>query len=134
VRFAFDETFDPPAPVLPVHVEGVTSDSLGVLVHAIVDAGADCSVIPARVARVLKLPIVDHVFVKGFAGDDEPRLMYAARLRIGGRRILARVLALGNEPLLGRDVLNSLVLRVDGPKLQLQIVASRRAPPPPRKR
>jgi predicted aspartyl protease len=131
VRVAFDESFDPPAAVLPVRVGSVDADGPAVLVHAIIDTGADCSVIPARVARLLKLPIVDKVSVRGFAGDAEPRPVFVARLRIGETSLLARILAIGTEPLLGRDILNQLVMRFDGPnqRLQLEPQPRRRARP-----
>ena len=130
----FDDSYDPPMPVLPVHVSGVDLDSAGLLLHAIVDTGADCSVIPERTVRMLKLPVVDMVSVQGFAGDSKAQRIYAARLRIAGRSILARIVGFGGEPLLGRDVLNQLVLRLDGPDRQLEIVARRRRSSPKRKR
>jgi predicted aspartyl protease len=134
VLVPFDDTYDPPMPVLPVHVSGVDADGPGVLLHAVVDTGADCSVIPERSARVLRLPIVDMVSVEGFAGDGKPRPIYAARLRFGGHNILARVVAFGEEPLVGRDVLNRLVLHLDGPaqKLRVMQIRRKRAPKPKR--
>jgi predicted aspartyl protease len=129
VRFAFDQSYDPPAPVLPLHVSGVDAEGPAVLVHALIDTGADCSVIPARVARLLKLPIVDKASVRGFAGDPEQRPIFAARLRIGETILLARLLAIGTEPLLGRDILNQLVVRIDGPNHQLHLTTQPRARP-----
>jgi hypothetical protein len=41
--------------------------------------------------------------------------VYAVRLRVGSLRTLTRVVALGDEALLGRDVLNQLILSIDGP-------------------
>lgn len=122
----FDDTYDPPMPVLPVRVSGVDAGGPGILLHAVVDTGADCSVIPERTANMLRLPIVDMVSVQGFAGDGKPRPIYAARLRIADLNILARVVALGSEPLLGRDVLNRLVLHVDGPAHKLRVIRTRK--------
>lgn len=122
----FDDSYDPPMPVLPVHVSGVDADGPGVLLHAVVDTGADCSVIPERTARVLRLPIVDMISVQGFAGDGKPRPIYAARLRFDGHDMLARVIAFGREPLLGRDVLNLLILQLDGPGQKLRVMQTRR--------
>lgn len=123
---AFDESYDPPMPVLPVHVSGVDADSPGVLLHAIVDTGADCSVLPERTVRTLRLPVVDIVSVQGFAGESRARPIYAARLRIGGKTLLARIIGFGSEALLGRDVLNRLVMRFNGPERQLELVPPKR--------
>lgn len=114
MKIAFDDSYDPPAPVLPVHVSGVKGTGPGLLLHALVDTGADCSVISARVVRALRLPIVDKVIVKGFAGKAEPSAVHAIQMRVGGRRLLARVVASGTESLLGRDILNQLELYLDG--------------------
>lgn len=122
----FDDSYDPPMPVLPIHVSGVDANGPGVLLHAVVDTGADCSVIPVRAARALRLPVVDMISVQGFAGDGKARPIYAARLRFAGHNMLARVIAFGEEPLLGRDVLNRLVLHLDGPAQKLRVMQTRR--------
>jgi predicted aspartyl protease len=127
VKISYDRSYDPPMPVVPVRISGVEADGPGILVHAILDTGADCSVIPERHAQLLHLPMVDVASVHGFADGGKTRPLYAARLRIGARNLLARVIAYGSEPLLGRDVLNQLVVRLDGPELQLQLTS-----PPPR--
>jgi hypothetical protein len=53
--------------------------------------------------------------VQGVGGQAVRVPVHAARLRIGTLRALARVVALGDEALLGRDILNKLVLSIDGP-------------------
>lgn len=126
MKVAFDNSYDPPAPVLPVHVSGINRSGAGLLLHALVDTGADCSVIPARLVRTLRLPLVDKVSVKGFAGKAEPLAVHAVQMRVAGRRLLARVVAFGTEPLLGRDILNQFELRLDGPSGVCQVASPKR--------
>jgi predicted aspartyl protease len=114
-RFAFDKSFDPPAPVLAVRVGGIEEHHPAAMLRMLVDTGADCTLIPVRIARSLRLPVVDRVAVQGVGGKPRNAPVYAVRLRVGTLRTLTRVVALGDEALLGRDVLNQLLLQIDGP-------------------
>jgi predicted aspartyl protease len=114
-RVAFDAAFDPPAPVLPVRIGGLDEERAAVMLRMLVDTGADCTLIPVRVARSLQLPLVDRVELHGVGPGAHQAGVYAARIRVADLRMLARVVAFGEEVLLGRDILNRLVLRIDGP-------------------
>jgi predicted aspartyl protease len=120
-QYRFDAQFDPPAPVLPVHVSGIAEHGPAVLLQMLVDTGADCSLIPEKIARTLRLPLVDKLSIVGVGGSILPVPVHAARLRIGALRVLARVAAYGDEALLGRELLNLLVMRFEGPELLLHV-------------
>jgi clan AA aspartic protease len=114
MRFRFDTSFDPPAPVLPVHFDRPIDGGSGVLMRMLIDTGADCTLIPARVVRALRLPLVDRTEVLGVGGTSHAAPVHAATVRIGTSSLLTRVVAFGNEALLGRNVLNRLFLELDG--------------------
>lgn len=114
-RVPFDDDFEPPASVLPVRISGIGERAPTALLQMLVDTGADCTLIPVAFARSLRLPVVDRILVQGVGGHAERVPVHAARLRIGTLRALTRVVALGEEALLGRDILNKLVLTIDGP-------------------
>ncbi|HKU39477.1 MAG TPA: retropepsin-like aspartic protease [Polyangiales bacterium] len=114
-RVAFDDSFDPPACVLPVRIAGLDVHGPAALLRMLVDTGADCTLIPARIAKSLRLPVVDKAEIVGVGGRAIAAPVHAARIRLGNLRVLARVVALSDECLLGRDLLNRIVLHIDGP-------------------
>jgi predicted aspartyl protease len=114
-RVSFDTSFDPPASVLPVRIGGLDEHDPAAMLRMLVDTGADCTLIPARIAKSLCLPMVDKIEIMGVGGKAMAAPVYAARIRLGTLRAIARLVALGDESLLGRDLLNRLILRIDGP-------------------
>ena len=123
-RVPFDETFEPPAPVLPVRVGGIDDHDPAAMLRMLVDTGADCTLIPAQVARSLRLPVVDRMQIEGVGGIAQATI-HAAHVHVGGMRVMARVAAYGNEALLGRDVLNKMLVEIDGPGLTITTTAPR---------
>ena len=119
-RHSYDREQDPPAPVVPVRVRGLTGE-LGVVLPGLIDSGADCTLIPASLARELRLPQVDHLSFSGVGGQVLRAPVFAARLQLGGWSSLARVTAFGDELIVGRDLLNRAVLQLDGPRLELTL-------------
>ncbi|HSB60195.1 MAG TPA: aspartyl protease family protein, partial [Vicinamibacteria bacterium] len=57
-RFRYDDALDPPGPVVPLRLTTPGSED-GVVVQVLVDTGADCTLVPRKVARALRLPAVD---------------------------------------------------------------------------
>ena len=115
---AYDRTRDPPAPVMSLLVAAPGSAE-AVAVPSLVDTGADCTLIPAAVARSLGLPLIDRLRLEGFGGATQRAPVHAAIVRVAGRRTLARLIAYDTEAIIGRDLLNQLEIRLDGPRLRL---------------
>jgi predicted aspartyl protease len=132
-RVVFDTAFDPPAPVLPMRISGLDEHDPAAMLRMLVDTGADCTLIPVKIARSLRLPVVDKAEIQGVGSKAQSANVHAARIRLGSLRILLRVVALGDECLVGRDILNRLVLHLDGPTQTLQI-SSQAKPRPKRPR
>jgi predicted aspartyl protease len=87
----------------------------------LVDSGADCTVVPRASARALGLPAVDRIWIEGVGGAARRATVHAAHVEFAGVRRLARVVAFGAEAILGRDLLNLTVARLDGPRLRLTL-------------
>jgi hypothetical protein len=78
----------------------------------LVDTGADCAD-PARIAKTLRC-LIDKIEIMGVGGRRCSRRC-TRRACDSALRAIARLVALGDESLLGRDLLNRLILRIDGP-------------------
>jgi len=117
--FPYDARRSPPAPVLPVRL-GPPRTEPATAVAALVDSGADVTVLPEGLPQALGLPQVSVVTVRGVAGTA--RLpVYAAEVEAADRRQIVEVVGLGGEALLGRDLLNRWVVVLDGPRRTLRL-------------
>jgi predicted aspartyl protease len=119
-KVAYDRRYEPPAPVIPLLIASPLGGESLVL-PALLDTGADCTLVPRAVARALHLPEIDEIAITGVGGGERRATVHAARLEFGGGSVLTRVAALGTESILGRDLLNRVVLRLDGPRLALSL-------------
>jgi hypothetical protein len=123
LTFAYSESRDPAAPVLPLRI-GVPHREPGVTMPALVDSGADMSVVPEMVARQGELPLIGSITVGGVGGVRRHAPLYAAQVEVAGIRRIVEVIGLGQEALIGRDLLNNRVVTLDGPARRLHLVTT----------
>lgn len=119
MRVRYSEDYDPPAPVVSVRL-GSPSGGSGVHVVALVDTGADMTVMPVAAVESLSLPVVAITGIAGVAGATQASV-HAGLIDVLGSSILAEVVALGDEAIVGRDILNRSVLMLDGPRRVLEV-------------
>jgi len=125
VRFAYDTSEDPPAPVVPVRISGPVGDE-AVMLPMLIDTGADCTLVPASLIRQLGLPQIDVIGLTGVGDARRRATVHAASVELGGLHVLARVVAFVDEAILGRDVLNQAVVTLDGPGLAISVAGRAR--------
>jgi hypothetical protein len=75
----------------------------------------------AQTALALGLPAVDSVRVIGIGGDEHDATMYVAQIDAGAGRRNVRVAAIGERAIVGRDVLNQMIVRLIGPQAVLEV-------------
>lgn len=117
-RIAYDVSLDPPAPVIPVRISGPIGEE-AMMLPMLVDTGADCTLVPALIVRRLGLPQIDVISLTGVGGAKRRATVHATAVEFGGLRLLARVVAFVDEAILGRDLLNQIIVRLDGPGLAI---------------
>jgi predicted aspartyl protease len=127
-QYTYDQNYWPPFPTIEIVIANPFSDQATDPMPAKVDTGADMTVIPRRLAAELGLTPFSRVLVQGFRGQPEMTRTYPADVNVNGYTIEFAELILNeaeNELLLGRDVLNELVLVLNGPASIVEVVRSR---------
>ena len=123
----YSADYEPPCPVLALRLTSPRGGA-GVALAAVVDTGADITLIPEPVARALELPVTSQIRLAGVTGAAEGADVCAAALDLAGKSLLVEVAAFGEETIVGRDVLKRFVLQLDGPAALLEIVGDRIVP------
>lgn len=114
----------PPAAYVLLKVATHTTDDWHPDLPALVDTGADHSVLPTKVVKTLGLVPIDVTYVSGFDGVAVERPMYSVRLIVRDLPVIRATVLGGWESdyaILGRDVLNLYRVVFDGPNLRLEI-------------
>jgi predicted aspartyl protease len=124
VHFEYDRSHLPPAPVVTLTVDGYSDDAQSATIQAMVDSGADGTMLPTAVLSQIQASYVNSVRLSGVTGTVERRDRYRVRLQIGDiviKGIDAVAIEAENESLIGRDVLNQLIVTLNGLAAELTI-------------
>lgn len=124
IRVPYNAQVQPPAPFLLLELANPLNNTLLADVPAQLDSAADRTVIPLALLTALGLEPIDSVTIGGLGGKVMNLQVFLVSLAI--KSLPARpylIVAHPDEPwvLLGRDVLNSHRLLLDGPNLVLEI-------------
>lgn len=121
--FPYDEKYDPAMPVVEVVLDGYAGlDSKAVM--AIIDSGADGTMLPIDVLEALGALYQDTVQMRGVLGESERVDRYTVGLKLGAitlHGINSVAIPAGTESVIGRDMLNQLLLTLNGPAFTTQI-------------
>lgn len=127
-QHTYDQSYWPPFPTIEIVIANPYSAQATDPLPAKVDTGADMTVIPRRLAAELGLTPFSRVLVQGFRGQPEATRTYPADVNVNGYAVEFVELILNetkDELLLGRDVLNELVLVLNGPASIVEVVQNR---------
>lgn len=125
LSFEYDTSYYPAAPFADIEVNGY-DDSLGTRsMWAMIDSGADASVIPIRILNVIGADYKETSWMRGTAGGRVEVDLYLVAIRIGSN-LINGLHVIGspnqNEAIIGRDVLNRLVVTLNGHAETTEIV------------
>ena len=118
IEYSYDDTYQPPAPACQVILSTTRSgQSVGPL-DAILDTGADGTLIPQRYLDAIGARRVMEVGLRSQWGERRTVYLYLVTLRIGDIELTGTYVvgdSLSNEIVIGRNVLNRLQAWLDGP-------------------
>lgn len=115
--FDYNSAYDPSAPFIPIAIDGYDPVKPPVIVSAFVDSGADGTMLPHDILAAVGAEYADTVRLRGTAGGVQQLDRYTVRIAIDSQiahAISAVAIASGSEPLIGRDVLNQLIVTLNG--------------------
>ncbi|CAN5154135.1 hypothetical protein BH10PLA2_BH10PLA2_02230 [soil metagenome] len=123
IRYNYVTELTPPAPFVRVAVANPVTGQLQSNVPAQLDSAADRTVIPESLVHALNLHKVGTMLASGLGGATHNLAIYSVLLGVHDRPAVSiSVLAHPAESwiLLGRDVLNSFRIVLDGPNQALE--------------
>lgn len=117
VSFDYDNNY--PGPAFPVAVLTLVSRETGQeqQVTGYLDSGADGTLIPTRILQQIRARVVDEGWARTVSGQRYPVRLYAVNIRIGSHTIYGVDVVANertNEVIVGRDLLNQLVVTLNG--------------------
>jgi len=114
--FDYNFAYSPSAPFVTLEV-GAGSTTAGLTLSAMIDSGADATLLPLPLLKRLRAPRLDTRILRTVTGVRTPVSLFRVWLRIGPAH-LRNVHAIGIETtegaILGRDVLNQLIVTLNG--------------------
>jgi hypothetical protein len=114
------QRFSPPAPIATVSITNRETKATLTEVGMLIDSGADISVLPETSVHALALPVGDSAYeVMAYDNTVLDCQVVGAEVVFLRKRFKGQFLVLDQEVgVLGRDVLNHVVLVLDGPRLE----------------
>lgn len=112
---------DPPAPIADIELIHPEAGVLSSTVAMLIDSGADVTLLPSRVIDEITVPFASEKEYQLVGFDGTPSVSRAVRLklRFSGRTFQGLFLLIDQEcGILGRNILNALLIVLDGPNLQ----------------
>jgi len=116
--YVYSAHYQPAAPIAEIEVMGVGARKATVRLTALLDSGADATILPVDILQAIGAPYVETMHMQGITGIRVPVDLYLVRVQIGPHNvgaIRAAAATKRGEAILGRDVLNQLVVTLNGP-------------------
>lgn len=124
LTFDYDNSYYPSAPVMEITIQDADVSEHKITFVALVDSGADASMIPIHILETIDATYITTKAMRGIMGPANPVDMYLVTIEIGEAIVpMVEVIALqqGAEAIVGRDVLNHLVVTLNGLANMLEI-------------
>lgn len=126
LTYPYSPAYSPSMPVVELGVSRPGAQQPAQVITAVVDSGADGTLLPIDVLEAVSAGYVGEAVIRGISGSRQGVSMYLATLHVGSHVLKAvRVVAIpeGGEAILGRNVLQFLVVTLNGPAATTEISA-----------
>ena len=124
MKFPYDTDYFPPAPAVAIFLgKADESFKIGPL-PALVDSGADSTIIPARYLNEFQVEVADRKIIRSHWGEGRIVSIYLLDVGIAGVRLPSIEIVSDEfsvDVLIGRNILNKLRVLLDGPKQIIEI-------------
>lgn len=125
MKIPFSKDYFPPAPILIVAFALRDESPVMRNIKALVDTGADTTLVPTRLIEDLDAPYQYSGMMRAFVSDSLRRVsVHTIDILIGNIRFPAiDVISddAGEQVILGRNFLNKMRIVLDGPKSSLEV-------------
>ncbi|MCP4427345.1 MAG: hypothetical protein GY803_22895 [Chloroflexi bacterium] len=116
--YDYDSSYEPAAPVVPVGLSASGETIVRRRVSALLDSGADATMIPVDELTAAGARYVERRQMRGVVGEPVRVNLFLTAVHIGDHAIhgiRAVGVPAGSEAIIGRDVLNQFELTLNGP-------------------
>lgn len=115
-NYLYSTDYSPAMPVARISINPVGKVSEQETIVALVDSGADVTMIPLRTLRRIRAQYIGEARLRGVLERSQFIELYLVQLTLGPHHFRGlRVAAVpGDEAILGRDVLNHLEVTLNG--------------------
>ena len=124
LRFPYDTSYDGQAiPVVDLSLSGRRPDTI-ISLTGLLDSGADATMIPKHFLEAIDARRTDVAWARTVAGNRYRVDLFLVTMTVGSiqlRSVEVISNAQTNEIIIGRDVLNQLIVTLDGPALEVTI-------------
>lgn len=120
---SYDSNFYPAMPVLTIQVQREI-DETPIDLTALIDSGADNTMLPVSILERLDAPKSDSVWMVGVGGQRTRVSLYLVFIRFGEfQPIYTRVIGVQSrdEVIIGRDIINQFAVLLNGPAHTVEI-------------
>jgi predicted aspartyl protease len=125
----YAQTYALPFPQLPVVLIHPESNAHSASLPRLLDTGADATLVPIALLRAVGAEEIYRASLRSHWGESRPAVVYLVDLQVAGHS-LPGIEVIADEQfdaiLLGRNVLNRLILVLDGPVQEAEVLTARR--------
>jgi predicted aspartyl protease len=117
--FIYDTDYTPSAPVADIQISSPQNPSLSITIQsALIDSGSDTTLLPINLLQQIHARVIETVNLIDINGTSTQGDLYRVVIQVGPHKIrTANAVArdVGSEVIIGRNVLNNLIVTLDGP-------------------